>query len=270
MKSLIKLIAVSGIATILVAGVFAQAAGPNGGGVKNGGVQGGKQGDRLAGNRKGLVKLEAEILAKVNPPLSAQQKSQIEQLNARTNEALAALKEKAKTGDRAALQPEMQRIQEQRQSGLRNILTPAQQQSYMELMKEAASKFRKDGAGLQGSKSAGARMGIGKVEMEILAKVNPPLSPDQKAQVEQLNARTNDALAALKEKAKTGDRAALRPEMQKIQQDRQNALKGILSPAQQESYKQLIKEAMLKIRKDGAGKGKDGATKGKGGIGKGG
>lgn len=253
MKGLFKLIAISAVVASLIGGAYAQAAGPNGGGVKNGGAQGGKQGGKLGAGRMGAGKLQMEILAKVNPPLSPDQKTQIERLNARTNEALAALKEKAKGGDRAALLPEMKRIQEERQSGLKSILTPAQQQSYMELLKEAA----KAGVG----KAAGARMGAGKLDTEILAKVNPPLSPDQKAQIERLNTMTNDALAALKEKAKGGDRAALRPEMQKIQQDRQNVLKSILSPAQQESYKQLLKEAMLKVRKDG-GKGKGGTGKG--------
>jgi hypothetical protein len=151
MRNLFKLIAVAAVASTLVAGAFAQAAGPTGGGVKGGaGAQGGKQGN-FAGARKG-GKLELEILAKVNPPLSADQKTKIEQLNARTKESLMALKEKAKTGDRAALRPEIQKIQEERRNGLKSILTPAQQKSYMDLMKEAMLKLRKDGARKGGGK----------------------------------------------------------------------------------------------------------------------
>lgn len=258
MRNLIKLIAVSAVAGTLIGGAYSQAAGPTGGGVKGGaGSQGGKQ----VGARKGIgAKFESEILAKINPPLSQDQKAQIEKLNAQTNEALAALKEKAKSGDKSAIQPEMKRIQEDRQTALRAILSPAQQQSYMELMKDAMSKLRKDGAGVKGGQQAGARKGLGgMLEMDLLAKVNPPITAAQRAQIEQLNARTNDALAALKEKMKAGgDKAALRPEMQKIQAERREGLKSILTPAQQQSFMELLREAMLKIRKDGGAKKGDG------------
>ena len=157
MKNQFKAIIVSAVAALLVASVLGQSAGPTGGGVQSGGAGGGAK----AGARGALLsgkKLEMQVLSKITPALSAEQKSQIAKLDEKTTTALKALKEKAKTGDRAALKGEVQKIQTERREGLRTILTPAQQQSYMALMKEAREKMKKGKDGKGGGKS-GSKIG---------------------------------------------------------------------------------------------------------------
>ena len=61
---------------------------------------------------------------------------------------------------------------------------------------------------------------------------------------------------------KDGDKTQLRNDLKKITTDYRESLLKILTPAQQESFKKLYKEAVAKNRKDGKGGKKGGLNKG--------
>ncbi len=146
MNKIFKMVAVSALGLTLVAGAFAQAAGPQGGGVQGGaGQQGGKQGK--GAGLKQMQKLETEIWTKLTPALSNDQKSKLEQINQKTKDAYKALKDKAQNGDKAAMRGEMQKIQGERRESIKALLSPDQQKSYMDLMKAAMAKIKKDKGG---------------------------------------------------------------------------------------------------------------------------
>lgn len=152
MTKILKLLTISALSATLVAGAFAQASGPTGGGVQNGAQGGaaGKQGKAgKGGNLKAMQRVEVEIWTKLTPPLTADQKAKIEQINQKTKDSYKALKDKLKAGDRAAMQAEAQKIQKERRENVQAILTPEQKKSYMELAKAAMQKMRKgkDGKG---------------------------------------------------------------------------------------------------------------------------
>ena len=155
MNKILKLIAVSALGAVLAVGAFAQAAGPTGGGLQ-GGQQGGAKGkEGKLGGARNMQKMQQELLAKITPALSGEQKAKLKQLTEKTKESMKALREKAGTGDREAMKGEMQKIQAERKAGLEAILTPEQRKSYAELMKAAMDKAKaergkkgKDGKGI--------------------------------------------------------------------------------------------------------------------------
>jgi Spy/CpxP family protein refolding chaperone len=115
------------------------------------------------------------------------------------------------------------------------------------------------GGGVKGGVQGGGKGDLGKgglkgnqkLEQQIWAKLTPPLNADQKAKLELINQKTMSSVKALKEKiGKGGDREALKPEIMKIQQERRDAIKALLTPEQQKSYMALMKEAMEKLRKE--------------------
>ncbi|MBC8064962.1 MAG: hypothetical protein H7Y17_09040, partial [Chlorobia bacterium] len=104
-------------------------------------------------------------------------------------------------------------------------------------------------AGKQGKQGrAGSQKGLQKIEAELWAKLTPALTSEQKVKIEQLNQKTKDAFKALKDKAKNGDKEALRGEMKKIQTQRRESIQAILTPEQKKSYAELAKAAMEKMR----------------------
>lgn len=142
MNKILKLIAVSALGTALAVGAFAQAAGPTGGGLQ-GGQQGGAKGkEGKLGGARNMQKMQQELLAKITPALSADQKAKLKLLTEKTRESMKALREKAGTGDREAMKGELQKIQAERKAGMEAILTPEQRKSYAELMKAAMEKAR--------------------------------------------------------------------------------------------------------------------------------
>lgn len=155
MNKILKLIAISALGAVFAVGAFAQAAGPNGSGLQ-GGKQGGAGKEGKLGGARNLQKMQVEILQKITPPLTADQKTKIEQLNQKTKDAVKALRDKAGTGDRAALRTEMQKIQADRKQAMEAILTPEQRKSYAELLKAAMEKAKADGkAGKAGKAGKG-------------------------------------------------------------------------------------------------------------------
>lgn len=140
MTKILKIVAISALAAVLSVGAFAQAAGPQGGGVQNGGQTGGKAGK--AGGLKQMQKVEEEVFQKLTPALSADQKAKIEQINQKTKDSAKALREKLKTGDKAAIREEMQKVQTTRRESIQAILNPEQKKSYQALMKAAREKQR--------------------------------------------------------------------------------------------------------------------------------
>ena len=152
MNKFFKVVSVAALAAIFAVAAYGQAAGPQGGGVQGGGSlgAGGKQGK--AGALRGGQKFEQAIFAKITPPLDARQKAELERINAKTKDAVKALRAKAQSGDKAALKGELKKIQDERRSAMKGLLTAEQQKSYMALMKEAMEKLRKERGGKGGNK----------------------------------------------------------------------------------------------------------------------
>lgn len=144
MTKILKILAISALATVFAVGAFAQAAGPQGGGVQNGGQQGGLAGgkDGKAGGLRQMQKVEEEIWLKLTPALTADQKAKIEQINQKTKDSYKAFREKAKTGDKTALKTEMQKIQSERRDAIQSLLNPEQKKSYQALAKAAMEKMK--------------------------------------------------------------------------------------------------------------------------------
>lgn len=147
MKKIWKTVLIAGIATILVVPAMAQQAGPKGGGLQ-GGAQTGAKRDGKGGGR--LLKITKEVLAKVQPPLSAEQKTKVAALDKKTMASMKELRGKAQTGDKTAMRDAMKKISTDYRDGLKAILSPAQQTSYQTLVKEAMAKAKKDGAATGG------------------------------------------------------------------------------------------------------------------------
>lgn len=144
MKNVLKLIVTAAIATTLAGAVMAQQAGPTNGGLTNGqGQNPGKDGAK----RGGAMKIGKEVLAKVQPALNDEQKKQISDLDKKTMESMKSLREKAKGGDKTQLRNDLKKITTDYRESLLKILTPAQQESFKNLYKEAVAKNRKDGKG---------------------------------------------------------------------------------------------------------------------------
>jgi len=150
MKKIWKTFLIAGIAAILVVPAMAQQAGPTGGGLQNGPQSGAKK-DGKGGGR--LLKLTKELLAKVQPPLSADQKAKVADLDKKTMASMKELRGKAQTGDKTQMRDALKKISTDYRDGLKAILTPEQQTSYQTLMKEAMAKAKKDG------KAGGGKVG---------------------------------------------------------------------------------------------------------------
>jgi Spy/CpxP family protein refolding chaperone len=116
------------------------------------------------------------------------------------------------------------------------------------------------GGGVEaGGQGAGKGQGHGggmrmlKVQHEVLGKLG--LSVDQNKRVEDLAKGLMAHMKDLRAKAKAGDKEQIKGQMKSIREDYNKSLMAILTPAQQTQYKQLMKEEMLKMRKEGGGKG---------------
>ncbi len=141
MKISFKVLFIAGIAALMVVPALAQQAGPTGGGLQNGPQQ--KAGKGGGGAR--LFKINKEVLAKIDPPLNADQKTKVDALQKSTMASLKDLRAKAKQNtDKTALRDSMKKITTDYRNGLKAILTPAQETSYEKLYKEAVEKAKKD------------------------------------------------------------------------------------------------------------------------------
>lgn len=104
------------------------------------------------------------------------------------------------------------------------------------------------GQGGPGQRGGGPMQRLGKVNHEILAKLN--LNGTQKRQVKVLDDHTTSKVKALMQKARAakGDRSQFRGQFRDIQKGYTEGLKGILTPAQFKKYQALRKAAMDKFR----------------------
>ena len=145
MKSLIRIAGLFLFIASISSFASAQAAGPQGGGLQNGQQNNGQVGKR-GQNLRQMQKLEKEIWAKLDPPLSKTQKADIAKVDKDTLAAYKALREKAQIGDRKAMQTEIQKIQAKRREAIKGILDDRQEQSYANLLKEAMKQIQTDRA----------------------------------------------------------------------------------------------------------------------------
>jgi Spy/CpxP family protein refolding chaperone len=127
------------------------------------------------------------------------------------------------------------------------------------------------GGGVSGGTQGGAAgrpggfKGMQKIEEEIWAKITPPLTADQRNKLTSINQKMKASFKALRGKAQSGDKGALRDEVQKLMKERRESVAAILTPEQKTSYEKLIKDALEKYRSQN---GKGGKKSGKkGGIG---
>lgn len=127
---------------MLVIGVNAQAAGPTGGGLKSG-QQGTGKDKRLGGNGA-MQKLQSEIFAKLNPPLSADQKQKLRTLSEKNKASLTSIREKYRSGDKEAMRNELKKIQDERKAAIESILTSEQRKSYQAQLKAALAKGKSE------------------------------------------------------------------------------------------------------------------------------
>lgn len=192
-----KFLSVTFAVALMAAISFGQAAGPRNG--APGGVQGGRQGQPGQGGGRMMMggrmsKMQDEILAKLNPPLTKDQKAKIEALRKKQaaefekmrgqmgapgarGGATGGAKGGAKggttngTGQRTGAPPaggansdmreKFRTMMEKNQKDFMAILTKPQQTQYEKLMKEAIEKMRKERGGAPGAggKAGGATGG---------------------------------------------------------------------------------------------------------------
>jgi|GEM_PF-3835400 len=145
MKNIFKGLIITGVAMAMIVPAFSQQAGPTNGSLQGGSQQGGKHDGKGGGAR--LLKLNKEVLAKIDPPLNADQKTKVDALEKSTMAAMKDLRAKAKTEDKTQLRDAMKKITTDYRNGLKAILTPAQQTSYQKLYKEAVAKAKQDAKG---------------------------------------------------------------------------------------------------------------------------
>ncbi len=127
---------------MLVIGVNAQAAGPTGGGLKSGQQWTGK--DKRLGGNGAMQKLQSEIVAKLNPPLSADQKQKLRTLSEKNKASLTSIREKYRSGDKVAMRNELKKIQDERKAAIESILTSEQRKSYHAQLKAALAKGKSE------------------------------------------------------------------------------------------------------------------------------
>jgi Spy/CpxP family protein refolding chaperone len=161
MKKLITIMIAGALAASFATSAFAQGAGPRGGGVQGGqgGIGGGK-GQRQGGGMR-MMKMQQELMAKLN--LTTAQKTKIEAINKKFADDMKTLREKAKTGDRKALQPEFRKAQMAHREEIAAVLTAEQKKKYQEEMKAMMEKMRKErgGDGKWGQNGKGGKAGKG-------------------------------------------------------------------------------------------------------------
>jgi Spy/CpxP family protein refolding chaperone len=116
-------------------------------------------------------------------------------------------------------------------------------------------------AGGPGGRAGGIK-GMQKIEEEIWAKITPPLTADQRDKLTSINQKMKASFKALRGKAQTGDKGALRDEIQKLMKERRESISALLTPEQKTSYEKLLKDAMDKIRSENGKGGKKGGKKG--------
>lgn len=132
MKRFFTVFTVSALTLALSAGLFAQGAGPKGGGV---GQQKGQEG---RGFKRG--KMNQEFMAKLN--LTPDQKKKIDALQKSTQEKMKALMGNggAVKGDRTAMREKFKPIMDAHKKAMKEILTPEQEKKLEAMRKEMRSK----------------------------------------------------------------------------------------------------------------------------------
>lgn len=131
MKKFLTLIAIATMALGLGAVSLAQDAGPRAGQLQ------GKQKGRHGGGGARLMKVQKEILAKLN--LTADQKRKVEELDKKTQ---ADVKELMDSGKQDRQQ--MKQIMEEHRAGMAKILTPEQNRRFREMMLDAMKKMKEE------------------------------------------------------------------------------------------------------------------------------
>lgn len=150
MKRIFTVFTVSALTLALSAGLFAQGAGPKGGGV---GQQKGQEG---RGFKRG--KMNQEFMTKLN--LTADQKKKVEALQKSTQEKMRALMGKGGApGDRQGMREKFKPIMEAHMKAMKEILTPEQEKKLEAMRKEMRSK--RGGPGAPGGKGGPPKGGGG-------------------------------------------------------------------------------------------------------------
>lgn len=125
----------------------------------------------------------------------------------------------------------------------------------------------KAGAG-QGQRQAGGMMMRGKIQEEVLKKLN--LTAAQKTKWENVTKQMRAEMDKVREESKKSGKRPDREQMMAKFKGYNDKLMAILTPKQKTDYEKLMKEAMEKARKERGGAGGGAGDKGKGGKGGGG
>jgi hypothetical protein len=158
MKKIWTLIAAGALIAGIVGYAGAQGAGPKG---QKGGPQAGA--DKPGGPRQGgprASRMQAELFAKIQPPLSADQKKKVEALNKSFGEQIRKLMEAP--GERESKREKFMALRKKHQEEIAKILNKQQQESLKKLMEEARKRRGQNGGPNGVRKPGGQKPGGGK------------------------------------------------------------------------------------------------------------
>jgi len=168
MKKIFTLFAAGALLAGMITVVSAQGAGAKG---QKGGAQAG-QGPRGQGGG-GRGRMMNDLLAKVKPPVTADQKKKLEALNTKMRAEMEKLRNAP--GDMQSKRPKFEALMKKRTDEQNKILTKPQQESLKKLIEEAMKNFqdgRQGGPGGQGRRGGGPNAGGA---AKPPAKTKPPV-----------------------------------------------------------------------------------------------
>lgn len=156
MNKFTTLIATLTLGALMCSAAIAQEAGPRGNRQQGQGAGAGQRGKAM----DKMKEVREKILAQLN--LTDKQKEAIKKLDADMEAKRKALMDEIKNGggevDREKLRAKMQELQKAQMDGMKQILTPEQQQKFQQLMKEYREK---NGGGQPGKGGRGGKGGKG-------------------------------------------------------------------------------------------------------------
>jgi Spy/CpxP family protein refolding chaperone len=115
------------------------------------------------------------------------------------------------------------------------------------------------GAGVKGQKGPGVQGGqrrSGGRMAEMMGKIQPPLTAEQKKKIEKINSDFRAQFQKMRSTAKPGQRPDM-AKMQDLMKKRNDAIMKVLNAKQQASYKKLLadwQKQMEQRRRQGAGR----------------
>lgn len=167
MKKIFTLFAAGALLAGMITVVSAQGAGAKG---QKGGAQAG-QGPRGQGGA-GRGRMMNDLLAKVKPPVTAEQKKKLEALNTKMRAEMEKLR--SAPGDMQSKRPKFEALMKKRTDEQNKILTKPQQESLKKLIEEAMKNFQGGRRGA-GGPGAGGQGGRGGGAAKPPAKTKPPV-----------------------------------------------------------------------------------------------